>query len=261
MGCVFSAFTLAYAAVRGAQRLAGRSLRGAADADPHRRVVVGDDRCHRRRSGRRLAARGALPVRRRRGRLLSEHGARLLALAAGARARARLRPRADDGGALGGAADAAPGRALLELRALAAHVHASSASSGWSGPVAWYLVVSRRSARARRRSTPPSWRIIGCELPEMPHRRVPWGRCCADRNLDRALRHVRLRDLRLVLLHHLAADLSAARARLRDLTQVGWLVGAAAARASRLACWSAVGLSDVLARRWSRARRPPHARR
>ncbi len=89
---VFAAFTLAYAAVRDPQRLAGRRVRAAQGADPHRALVVGlhgadrPDRHARRRTVLGAFQFGAwaigplavligraVPVRHGRGRGVSEH--------------------------------------------------------------------------------------------------------------------------------------------------------------------------------------------
>ena len=87
MGYVFSAFTLAYALFEVPSGWLADRFGARIDADAHRALVVGDDGGDGPRHGLRLADRAALPLRHGRGGRAAEPDARLLALAAGARAR------------------------------------------------------------------------------------------------------------------------------------------------------------------------------
>ena len=166
MGLVFSAFTLRVRAVRGAERLARRPLRRALHADAHRAVVVGDDGGDRRGHGLRVAGLDPLAVRHGRGGRAAEPRARLLALAAPARARPRLRPDADGGGARR-RRHAADRRGAARAHLVAARLpDLRERRAGVGGRLV--LVVPRRPApaprRERRRARPDRLRARDCPI-------------------------------------------------------------------------------------------------
>ena len=140
--------------------------------------------------------------------------------------------------ALGGAVDAAAGRRAARARALAPGVpdlRHRSASCG-RPPGSWWFRDDPREHRGVNAAELAADRL----RPPAPHPRRAVGRAAAQPQPAGAVRDVLRRDLRLVLLPHLAADLSAARARLRSRRRsAGW--PRCRCSASRPARWSAAG--------------------
>ena len=193
----------------------------------------------------RVARRAALALRHGRGRRAAEPRARLRALAARARARPRLRAH-DHGGRARRRRDAADRRRAA--RALLVAPGVSDLRRGRSRLRGGLVrVVPRRPAHAperqRGRARADRQRPAGAA----PARAV--GRAAAQPQPAGALRDVLRRDLRLVLLPDLAADLPAARARLRSLAPSA---GSRRCRCSASRAGSLVGgvLADLLARRF-----------
>ncbi len=189
MGLVFSAFTFAYAAIRDAERLVRRSLRGAPDAHAHRRVVVGDDRGDRADGRLPLARHGPLAVRDGRSRHVARDRARLRPLAAARGARPRLRSGDHDGRARRRAHPAA-GRAAPRRHDVAPHVRdLRRARSRVGGCVV--DVVSRRSRRA------PCRQRGGASRDRRGGRRAPRARGGAvERDRGQSVAARALRDVR-----------------------------------------------------------------
>ena len=159
----------------------------------------------------------------------------------------------DDGGARR-RGDAAAGGGLLACCTGGTRFR-SSASSAWCGR--WPGTGGSATTRTGTRGVNAAeLELIGCD-PPVPQRAVPWAALLRSRSLLALCFMYAVRDLRLVFLHHLAADLSAAGARLRP-QQVGWL--AALPLLSIAAGVFAGGwASDVLVRRWGARARPRDA--
>ena len=226
------------------------------DADAHRRLVVGDD--GRDRARRRLRARSSrcAALRDRRGGRVPGLGAGLRALAARARARTRCSASLIMAAALAGALTQPLVVALVSATSAGGRPSRSSARVGFVWAAVWWLWF-RDDPREHRGVNAAELALIaeGGAAAAREHAPVPWRRCSREPRAARALRDVLRRDLRLVLLSHLAADLSAARARLRS--RAGRLArGPAAARRSPAACIWAAGSATASTAALRPARRP-----
>ena len=171
MSWVFFAFILAYAHVRDPDRALGRPARRAQRAHAHRELVVGVHAADRRRVELRVAARHALPVRRRRSRRVPVHGARDVALDPAARARHR------QGHLLRRRVRLSAAATTFAVTPLLPHFDWRRSSSRsacvgfvWADRVA--PLVPRRSDRSSRPRTRPSGALILADRPaDVPHPR------------------------------------------------------------------------------------------